>query len=434
MAAISLKVVGMKLPRVFLGLACAVAVAGCHQEKAEIAPTSVPDVPVVAVESKTLFREDQIPGEIQAYQDVLIYPKVPGFIKWIGVDRGSVVKKGDVMVRMYAPEYLASRNESLSKLATAKAALASGESKLQSAQADLKSRKANLLADESTNERVKAASLVPGVVPINDVVQWGQTVEMDRQDVNSRIENVNAVDHEVSALRKSVAAAEKAYTNFADFASYLEITAPFDGYITERDMHVGSFVGPLGFGAYPEICRIQQLDLLRIVAPVPERDTAGVVMGTKVPFTVSAFPGRRFMGTVARISNSLDRSTRTMPVELNFFNPDYKILPGMFCEVEWPTRRQAPSLFVPVTAVVSSLINTYVCKINNGIIETVPVKKGQTMGGLVEVFGELHQGDLVAKQASEELQNGETVRAVPLTSNAEIESQPKREPYHFNSE
>ncbi len=71
---------------------------------------TVVSIPTVKVVSKTLFREDQLPGEINAYQDVLIYPKVPGFIKWLGVDRGSIVKQGQPMVKMYAPEYLAAQN------------------------------------------------------------------------------------------------------------------------------------------------------------------------------------------------------------------------------------------------------------------------------------------------------------------------------------
>jgi RND family efflux transporter MFP subunit len=396
--------------------------------------TAVP-VPAVTVVSRTLFREDQLPGEIHAYQDVLIYPKIPGFVQSINVDRGSVVKEGDLMATMYAPEYLASRNEALARIASAQAALASGESRLESAQADLEHRRANLLADESTNERVKAASLVPGVIANNDVVQWSQTVEMDRQDVDSSIKKVNAIDHEVVALRKTLAAEQKAYTNFADFASYLRIPAPFNGYITERDMHVGSFSGPLGSGAYPPICRIQQLDLLRIVAPVPERDTDGILMGSKVKFTVSSFPGKKFVGTVARLANSLDRDTRTMPVELNFFNPDYKVLPGMFCEVYWPTRRRDKSLFVPVSAVITSPLTTFVCRIQGDTIEWVTVKKGQVMNGMVEVFGNIHEGDIVAKEANEELVNGTKVKAIDLKPTAEEkEPAPKRESYHLNAE
>jgi len=400
----------------------------------EVTKTKALSVPAVTVVSKTLFREDQIPGEIRAYQDVQIYPKIPGFVQSINIDRGSVVKKGDLMATMYAPEYLASRNEALARLASAQAALASGESRLQSAQADLEHRRANLLADESTNERVKAASLVPGVIANNDVVQWSQTVEMDRQDVDSSIKKVNAIEHEVVALRKTLTAEERSYNNFADFASYLSIPAPFNGYITERDMHVGSFSGPLGSGAYPPICRIQQLDLLRIVAPVPERDTDGILMGTKVKFTVSSFPGKKFEGTVARLANSLDRDTRTMPVELNFFNPDYKVLPGMFCEVYWPTRRRETSLFVPVAAVVTSPLSTFVCRIQENTIEWVNVKKGQVMNGMVEVFGNIHEGDVVAREGNEELVNGTKVIATGLKPTAEEKEPAKRESYQLNAE
>src|SRR5579883_3176562 len=132
-------------------------------------------VPVIPVVKKTLFRQDQLPGEIEAYQDVLIYPKVPGFIKEIKVDRGSLVKKGDLLVSMYAPEYLAKRHEFVAKVEGAKAALAAEESQLQDLKAELEKERANLLADQSTYQRVYAASLVPGVIADNDVVQWSQT-------------------------------------------------------------------------------------------------------------------------------------------------------------------------------------------------------------------------------------------------------------------
>lgn len=373
------------------------------------------DVPVVKVTAKELFREDQLPGEIDAYQDVLIYPKVPGFIKWIGVDRGSVVKAGQPMVRMYAPEYLASRNEALAKVASAKATVAAEESVLADLKAGLKKKQATLLADQSTYQRVYAASLVPGVIADNDVVQWSQTVEADRQDVNTMIQQINAKDHEVAMRKEELAAQIKGFENFADFASYLEIAAPFNGYVTDRKMHVGSFVGPDGSGAYPPICRVKQLDLLRIIAPVPEVDTAGVLVGSEVSFSVSAFPGRKFVGTVARIANNLDKGTRTMPVELNFLNPDYKILPGMFCQVYWPTRRKETSLFVPVSAVASTPLNTFVCKVEDGIVHWVKVRKGQLMGDAVEIFGDLHVGDTVAKEASEELTNRSKV--IPVAVN-----------------
>jgi membrane fusion protein, multidrug efflux system len=372
--------------------------------------SDVISVRTVPVFSKTLFREDQLPGEIEAYQDVLIYPKVPGFVKEILVDRGSVVKQGQLLVRMYAPEYLARRNEAFAKVAAAKASLAAEQSRLEDLKADLKRRQASLLADQSTYQRVYTASLVPGVIADNDVVHWSQSVEEDVQDVNTAIKRVNAKDHEVSMRQEQVSAMIKGYENYSDFASYLEIRAPFDGYVTERKMHVGSFVGPDGTGAYPPICRVKQLDLLRVVAPVPELDSAGVEVGAPVQFTVSSFPGQKFSGKVARISNSLDKNTRTMPVELNYLNPKFQILPGMFCKVYWPTRREQKSLFVPGSAVVSTPLDTFVCKVNNDRIQWVTVRKGQTMNNMVEIFGDINEGDLVAAQGSEELQNQSRVR------------------------
>ena len=373
-------------------------------------------VPVVPVVKKTLFREDQLPGEIDAYQDVLIYPKVPGFIKEIKVDRGSIVTKGDLMVRMYAPEFLARRHEAVAKVSMAKAALSAEESKLQDLKAELQKKKANLLADESTYQRVYAASLVPGVIADNDVVQWAQTVQVDRQDINAVTKRVNAKDHEVSMRKEEVDAMVKAFESFADIASYLEIYAPFDGYVTERKMHVGSFVGPDGTGAYPPICRLKQLDLLRIICPVPEDLVSGVIIGSQVEFTVSTFPGKRFKGTVARISNSLDKETRTMPVELNYLNPEFKIVPGMFTKVYWPSRRPQESMFVPISSVVSTPLNTFVCRIDGDRVDWVNVKKGQIMDNLVEVFGDLKVGDKVAVEGSEEMENQS--RVIPVEKSA----------------
>jgi len=374
---------------------------------------SYQSVKIVPVISNTLFREDRLPAEIEAYQDVLIYPKIPGFVKWIGVDRGSVVKKDQLMVEMYAPEYIAKRNEGLAEVAAAKAAVAAADSKLEDMEADLKKRQANLLADQSTYQRVYAASLVPGVIADNDVVQWAQTVESDRQEVNTLIKRVNAKNDELAARKQELVATSRSYERHADFASYLNIRAPFNGYVTDRRMHVGSFVGPDGTGAYPPICRVKQLDLLRIITPVPQIDTAGVVLGSEVKFSVSAFPGRRFTGTVARISNSLDKETRTMDVELNFLNPRYEILPGMFCEAYWPTRRHHKSLFVPVSAVVSTQLRTFVCRVKNNIVQWVIVSKAEIMDGMVEIFGDdIKEGDMVAEKASEELLDQSHVKAV----------------------
>lgn len=385
----------------------------------------------VTVKKFTLDRIDQLPAEIQAYQDVALYPKVPGFIDWIGIDRGSIVKKGQLLIKMYAPEYLAQKNEADAKVQEANAKLKQSESTLVANEAQLKEAIAQKKADESTYMRLKAASLTPGVVASNDVVLLSQKVQVDEERIHSWERKVDASKAEVNALQENLEAAKRAAENFKDFASYLNITAPFDGYITIRNMHKGSFVGPLGNGAYPEIARIQQLDLLRIIVPVPERDVAGILPGAQVQFTVSSFPNQKFTGSVARIGNYLDRSTRTMPVELNYFNPNYTVFPGAFCKVYWPTRRKEPSLFVPTTSVVTTLVESHVCRIKNDQLEWVTVRKGQNMNQYVEVFSEdLKEGDLITLVASEEMRPETKVAVTMSTQDEETQGPAKRPHYH----
>lgn len=382
------------------------------------------------VTRKVLDRIDQLPGEIQAYQDVALFPKIPGFIDWIGIDRGSVVKKGDVLVKMFAPEYLAKRNESLAKVQEAQSNLKQAESKLISAQAQLKESIATWKGDDSTYARLKAASLTPGVVAYNDVVVMAQRVAAEQESVHSWESRVRAAEKEVAALQDAVQAAQRSADNFGDLAAYLNITAPYDGYITVRNMHKGSFVGPLGDGAYPAIARIAELKLLRIIVPVPERETAGILPGAQVQFTVSSHPGVRFTGSVARIGNYLDQATRTMPVELNFSNPDYQVFPGAFCKVYWPTRRQQPSMFVPISSVVSTTLDNHVCKVENNVVKYVKVDKGENMDNLVEVFGDVHEGDKVVLRASEEIRDGQQIRTLAI-SESEANTAPEPRP-HYN--
>ncbi len=393
---------------------------------------AVRELPVVTVQSKILDRVDQLPGEIEAYQDVAIYPKVPGFIKWIGVDRGSIVKKGQLMVGLIAPELFAQRNEAFAKTEAVTGQLHEAESRLSSAKAQVLEVSAKLYGDNDTYTRTKEASLVPGVVAPNEVIVLGKIVDADREKLRAWQENVRAAENQVKSLKNSVQSQNQATKNYQDISDYLTIAAPFNGYITERNMHVGSFVGPLGKGAYPPIVRIQQLNLLRIVTPVPEIDTSGVVPGAKVQFTVSTHPGELFTGQVARLGNYLDQKTRTMPVELNYWNHDNRVLPGMFCEVYWPTKRQHSTFFVPLTAVeTNSTIETFVCRVNkDNKIEWVKVKRGQMMGNMVEIFGDIKEGDTVALHGTDELKQGTDVKPVPVDRRTAEAAPGARPSYH----
>src|SRR4030095_3834733 len=163
----------MRFNRFVILIAALACVTGCAKREQAPEVAEARNLAAVPVVKKVLSRVDQLPGEIQAYQDVAIFPKVPGFIEWIGVDRGSIVKKNQILVTMYAPEYVARRDEAAARVDAAKAKLREGESLLETTKAQLLEARAKWLGDDSTYTRLKAASLVPGVVASNDVIVLG---------------------------------------------------------------------------------------------------------------------------------------------------------------------------------------------------------------------------------------------------------------------
>jgi len=180
--------------------------------------------------------------------------------------------------------------------------------------------------------------------------------------------------------------------------------------VTERNVHPGALVGPTGApGVAVPMLRIETLSRLRVVVPVPETYAAGVPEGSKVEFTVPAYPGRTFSGTIARIAHSVDEKTRTMPVELETANSKGELSPGTFSDVLWPVRRPYPTLFVPASSVANTLERVFVVRVRDGKSEWVDVKTGATVDKTIEVFGDLHEGDRVALRGTDELRPGTAV-------------------------
>jgi len=374
----------------------------------------IPTVTVTKVVSQELNREIRLPGELQAYQDVALYAKVTGFVDSIGVDRGSVVKSGQLLVRMSAPELAAQRSESAAKTRGAISQTTEAEARVGSVKAQRLEAEAKLAADESTYKRLKAASATPGVVAGNDLEIAEKTVEADRARVRLYEQNEKAAQAQVLSLAENAKAVGEAAHSVENIESYLRITAPFDGVVTERNIHKGSLVGASGGPVAVPMLRIRQISKLRLVVSVPETDVGGIVHGDKVSFSVPAFPGETFTGEVQRIAQSLDVKTRTMPVELDVANSPAHLSPGMYAEVVWPIRRKQSSLFVPPSAIATTTERAFVIRIRNGTTEWVDVKRGEPMGDLIEVYGALEPGDEVALRGTDELR--EKTQVLPKQS------------------
>jgi RND family efflux transporter MFP subunit len=320
-----------------------------------VAPAAPQALEVVAVVAKPLDATLKLPAELAPDESVAIYPRVSGFLDEIAVDRGSSIKKGQLLARLSAPELAAQRAEAESKVAAAK----------------------------STYDRLKSASATPGAIAGHDL----EVAEAGMNADKSRVDSLRALE------------------------SYLYVRAPFDGVVTERNVHPGALVGPPTGPNAPPMLRVEKIDHLRVTVAVPEADAAAVAIGTPASFTVSTYPGQKFTGKVARVAHEIDPKTRTMAVELDFDNAGAKpLVPGAYAEVLWPVHRDAPSLFVPPSAIATTTERTFVDRVRDGKVEQVTVGRGVAMGDVVEVFGDLAAGDQILKRGSEVLAPGTAVQ------------------------
>ncbi|MDA0739915.1 MAG: efflux RND transporter periplasmic adaptor subunit [Nitrospirae bacterium] len=309
---------------------------------------------VVKVVSRPLERTIQLSGELRPYLSVDVIPKVTGIVEKIHVDRGSVVQQGDVLVRLSAPELRAQRTEA----------------------------EAQFRGADITYSRLRGASSTPGVVAGNEL--------------ELALHHKDAAKSRLQSLR--------------EMEKYLEISAPFDGVIVQRHVHPGAMVGPGGGSSgNMSLMKIEQVHRLRLVVPVPEMYSGSIANGIKAQFTVPAYPEDVFTGVIARVSRSVDQTTRTMPVEMDVANPDGRLASGMFTEVRWPVKRSMPTLFVPLSAVATTTEHTFVVRVTNQEAEWVPIKKGTVSGSEIEVFGALRAGDQILLRGTDEIRPGTKV-------------------------
>jgi RND family efflux transporter MFP subunit len=377
----------------FASTALLVVALGCNTTPSEnsgsatspalAAPSGPTVVSTVQVVSRKLQTTIALPAQLVPYEQVDIYPKVTGFVETVTVDRGSHVQRGQLLIRLTAPELNSQRSQA--------------EAAVRAAQSQLATTQAKLASDNGTYLHMVAAAKTPGVLAENDVVVAGQTVSADKGLVD--------------AAEQNIAAARDALRSVSQTESYLSITAPFAGVVTTRNLHPGALIGPAsGQGAAPPILQIVDDKRLRLVVPIPEAQVGDMKVGQPVSFTVPAYPGQTFKAPIQRISREVDEKSRTMPVELDVLNRDGKLSPGSFTTVSWPLERGYPTLFVPASAVTTDQQHNFVIRIRNGKAEWVTVQTGQAVNGDIEVFGELATGDQVVKVASDAIHAGDDVR------------------------
>lgn len=356
-------------PRYLLLAALAASLAACSSNKADSAQTAEATpaeltYATIAVARHTSRQELRLPGELLPHFEVALYAKVNGFVKSISADVGDRVRKGQVLARMEAPEMAAD---------------------LSRAQAEIQAARGKLKVTQITYKRLHQTARTAGAVA-------PQELDLARANVQA---------DSIALLGKYQLAAGSRQMN-----SYLTLTAPFDGIVTERLLSPGALVGPAEKDAQP-IIKLKEVDLLRLQVVVPEAYAGQLHENAPITFTVNAFPGQQFAGKINRVSHNVERAVRGEMVEVEVKNPGLKLAPGMYASVELPVHRDEKSLFVPKSALVVSMENSYVIAVRAGKTHRVPVQAGAEAGNEIEVTGpDLQPTDQVIARASDDIADG----------------------------
>jgi len=353
-----------------------------------------PTVQVASVTRASTGGDLTLPGTIQPLHEGAIYARVGGYVKTWHADIGRVVRAGEVLAEIDAPELEQEVQQAEQQLAQTRAALGL-------AKADL-ARWKSLAADSAVSRE-----------------------EFDQKSA--------AYDAAVA----NSGAAEANVRRLTQMHQYTRVTAPFTGVITARNVDIGSLISANGATsasvsaagsssqAAGSLFRIAQTDTVRTYISVPQTDALSMTPGLIADVTVAEYPNRTFTGHVVRTSQALDAASRTLLTEVDIVNPGLALLSGMYAQVHLHLTHAAPSLILPSTALVVRSSGTQVVVVEPAqpgqvaTIRFVPVTIGRDFGGTIEVQSGVSDGMAVVSNPSAELEDGMRVRiATPVATQA----------------
>ncbi|MCK8495472.1 efflux RND transporter periplasmic adaptor subunit [Spirosoma sp. RP8] len=341
-----------------------------NQEKKDESAALPPTYTLATVRAVNNSRDLTLPADLKPYYATRIFPKVKSFVQKVAVDRGSRVRKGQLLAVLEAPELTAQLAEAQTKITLANSSLTN---------------------DKALLNRLLKASQTAGVVAASEI-------DLARSRV---------------AADSSLLAAAQANVKVArQMTTYLRLVAPFDGTITERNVSAGDLVGPDGntANAVP-LFVLEDNSRLRLTLAVPELYADAVRDAVGITFSVPALPGQTFTAKLARTSESLQENVRALITEFDVPNANRKLSAGMYADVTLPLHRRVATLVVPATAVVNSTEQVFVVAVRDGKAHRVSVRKGLDLGDETEVFGSLRAGDQVVLAASDETQDGDIIKS-----------------------
>ena len=361
---------------------------------------TLPQMRVVKVARSPVNSDLVLPGSIQPITEAPVLARTDGYIKRRLVDIGDRVKSGQLLAEIDAPELIDQVTQAKAAERQAEAALDQATANVQQSRTDMELAK--IMAQRS-----------------GQLVSKGAVARQDddtyQASYRSKLAALDSLQKAVEVQRANMAAAQSNLERLTKLQDYRMVIAPFDGVITLRNVDVGALVNSGNTMLY----RIAQTDELRTFINVPQVYANSIRTGEPATLTVSNLPGRMFAGTVARTSESLDATSRTLLAEIHVPNRERLLLPGMYTQVNLRAPRFDPPLVVPSDALIVRDNGAQVAVVRpDNTLHLVKIQAGRDYGDRVEVLAGLNEADIVVTNPGDIARDGLKIDVVSSPATA----------------
>jgi multidrug efflux pump subunit AcrA (membrane-fusion protein) len=383
------------------------------EDTAASSSPAIVDVTTAAAIRRDLPRFFEATGSLAGDEQTDVAPQTTGKVIAVGVDIGSYVRRGQMIVRLDDSELKLRVEQAVAQVNQAKASVRQAEEKigLKSGQAFDPNRVAEVAAakvalDLADKNLRRAEKLIEsGDVSRSFYDQQKAQRDQLKEQYDAAVAQARQNYAAVVVARTNVANAEAQLALAQKSLSYAIIPAPIDGFVAERTADLGEYVSP-----QQKVATIVRTNPLRIRIDIPEQAIPEVHVGQSVSMSTSAWPDKNFSGRIARIAPNVTANSRTLTVEAEIENSSGVLKPGQFATVRILQARAQPAVLIPARAVTTESGVSRVFVIKNGHSEQRLVQLGQTEGDLVEVKSGIAADEQVATSNLEKLSDGVAVK------------------------
>jgi RND family efflux transporter MFP subunit len=343
-----------------------------HAHESELAESthqeSIPSVTVTHATSGSKEQELVLPGTVQAFIETPIYSRTNGYLKKWYFDIGAHVKRGDLLAVIETPEI---------------------DQQLSQSKAELERTQANAQLAGTTSERWQ-----------NLLSKHAVSVQEADQAKSNYIAQQAAVDASQANVKR-----------LEQLQSYERITAPFDGVITARNTDIGDLIDAGSGSSNPrELFHLAALNRMRIYSSVPEQYADRVANGGTAIITQDSNSEMKLQGQIVRNANAIDRTTRTLNVEVDVTNANGAVLPGAYVFVHFQLNGSGSHNTVPTNTLLFRAEGPQVAVVKDGRVHLQKIQIGRDYGDTIEVLSGITPEDAIISDPADSLADGAEVR------------------------